>query len=120
MPQYPPLDGLRDPPIDVFMSIVLTKLETIDPENHEFKMRLETDMYWDSGICDLSIRNSDLCASRFGTFYFVTAQNTKNPDAETTNAVLTSSGVFDPDYGNQGCLKGDFLDVSMIFGKNFK
>jgi len=119
MPQYPPMGGATDPVLDVFMNIVLTRIETIEPENHEFKMRLETDTYWDSGICGLSTRNTEICASRFGTFYFVAAKSTKNPDAETTNAVLTTSNIFDPAYGNSGCLKGDFLDVSMIFHKNF-
>jgi len=116
--EYPPIGFAGTQAIDVYVNVILLRIESVSPQDREFKARMQIDMYWDSGTCSYNLRNSDICETRYGTFYFMTARSTKNPDAETTNAQQTSQGLFTPNFPNF-CVTGDFLDVSFIFQKNF-
>ena len=95
------------------LNIVPIKLEYLQPAAFEWKMRIQTDMYWDLGQCAASPANEALCADRLATWWFMQAADTKNPDAETTNAAYTTEGLFLDLYPNGGCMKADFLDVSL-------
>ena len=76
-------------------------------------------MYWDEEECT-SERNQGVCESRLNTFYFVVPTRVRNPDGETTNAAYTASAQFAAGYWNGQCLKGDYVDASMVFVKAFK
>ena len=123
MTSFPPLEkpdaGAK---LKVRVNVGVVRIEQISPESSNWKLRVQTDMYWDQAFCDAGVSNRAACdAGRFGTagLYFVGIDDILNPDGATLNSQVEQSGLFSEKYENGACLAADYSDLSLILSKNF-
>ena len=105
MSMFPPAGNPNQTPVSVAINVAFSHLDDIVPADSLWKVRVQTDMYWDLSLCALDTRNQHICESRYGVYYFVVPGYVLQPLGATINANYTDDGVFAGDYVNSSCLK---------------
>jgi len=108
--------------LKVSINVGVVRVEQISPADSSWKMRVQTDMYWDKAYCSASESNQAACdAGRFGgaNLYFVSVDDLLNPDGATPNAQFKEDALFAAHYENGHCLAADYSDLSLILVKNY-
>lgn len=117
-----PAYGARpaDDPLTVNVGVIFLRLDSIEPQNGRWTVRVQVDMYWDAADCETNQQKADVCSQRLGDlFYFGLPQQVLQPLGATRNAALTGSGMFEANYERGSCLKGDFVDATFMLGYSF-
>ena len=123
MASFPPLEWKSSgDKLKVYIGVGIVRIEQISPADSSWKIRVQTDTYYDQAYCEISGSAKAACdAGRLGTagLYFATVDDVLNPDGVTVNSQMNAPKVFEADYKNGACLAFDYTDMSLILVKNF-